>query len=83
MWPRPWKKPGNWVVSLKWWMKANLGKVALIRDPQGSGFTVYEGDQLTHTRTLNEPGTLIWNELHVSNAAKVIPFYEGIFNLDI
>ncbi|WP_431127624.1 VOC family protein [Flagellimonas flava] len=57
-----------------------LGKVALIRDPQGSGFTVYEGDQLTHTRTLNEPGTLIWNELHVSNVAKVIPFYEGIFN---
>ncbi|TMU51002.1 VOC family protein [Flagellimonas algicola] len=60
--------------------KSTLGKVALIRDPQGSGFTVYEGDQLTHTRTLNEPGTLIWNELHVSNAAKVIPFYEGIFN---
>ncbi|MEM9649179.1 MAG: VOC family protein, partial [Bacteroidota bacterium] len=57
-----------------------MGKVALIRDPQGAGFTVYEGDQLTHTRTLNQPGTLIWNELHVSNAAKVIPFYEGIFD---
>ncbi|MCL6268162.1 VOC family protein [Flagellimonas myxillae] len=60
--------------------ESELGKVALIRDPQGSGFTVYEGDQLTHTRTLNEPGTLIWNELHVSNAAKVIPLYKGIFN---
>lgn len=57
-----------------------LGKVALIRDPQGSGFTVYEGENLTHTRTQNEPNTLVWNELHVSDAAKVIPFYEGIFN---
>ena len=57
-----------------------LGKVALIRDPQGSGFTVYEGENLTHTRTQNEANTLIWNELHVSDAANVIPFYEGIFN---
>lgn len=59
-----------------------LGKVALIRDPQGSGFTVYEGENLTHTRTQNEANTLIWNELHVSDAANVIPFYEGIFNWD-
>ncbi|SNZ00923.1 VOC family protein [Flagellimonas pacifica] len=57
-----------------------FGKVALIRDPQGAGFTIYEGNQLTYTRTQEEPSTLIWNELHVSEASKVIPFYEGIFN---
>ena len=57
-----------------------IGKVALIRDPQGAGFTIYEGDQLQATRTQNEHGTLINNELHISNAAAIIPFYEGIFN---
>lgn len=59
------------------------GKVALIRDPQGAGFTVYEGDALQTTRTYDTPNTLIWNELHVSNINNVIPFYNGIFNWDI
>lgn len=58
----------------------DFGKVALIRDPQGAGFTVYQGNSLQVTRTENTPNTLIWNELHISNAEKIIPFYEGIFD---
>ncbi|WP_299522729.1 VOC family protein [Winogradskyella sp.] len=57
-----------------------LGKVALIRDPQGAGFTIYEGDHLKSTRTEGEANTLIWNELHVSDAKNTIPFYESIFD---
>lgn len=57
-----------------------LGKVALIRDPQGAGFTIYEGGTLTSTRTKNEANTLIWNELHVSNTSKVLPFYEELLD---
>ncbi|MCT4629101.1 VOC family protein [Winogradskyella sp.] len=57
-----------------------FGKVALIRDPQGAGFTIYEGDNLKTTRTKNEANTLVWNELHISKAANIIPFYEGIFD---
>jgi len=59
---------------------AGFGKVALIRDPQGAGFTIYEGEKLTSTRTEGSVNTLIWNELHVSDAEKIIPFYEGIFD---
>lgn len=58
---------------------AGFGKVALIRDPQGAGFTVYEGDSITPSRTENQTNTLIWNELHISDASKILPFYEGIF----
>ncbi len=57
-----------------------IGPVALIRDPQGAGFTVCEGENLQATRTQNEIGTLIWNELHISNAATIIPFYQGVFD---
>ncbi|RNC86422.1 MAG: hypothetical protein ED556_09025 [Winogradskyella sp.] len=60
-----------------------FGKVALLRDPLGAGFTIYEGDKLNNTRTKNTKNTLVWNELHVSNANAVIPFYEGIFNWKI
>ncbi len=59
------------------------GKVALIRDPQGSGFTIYEGDYLESTRTQNTPNSLVWNELHVSDADNIIPFYLGIFDWEI
>lgn len=59
---------------------AGFGKVALIRDPQGAGFTIYEGNNLIPTRTKNSENTLIWNELHISNAKNIIPFYEGIFD---
>ncbi|MBW1294800.1 VOC family protein [Aquimarina litoralis] len=57
-----------------------FGKVALIRDPQGAGFTIYEGNNLKNTRTQSTENTLVWNELHVSDVQKIIPFYQGIFN---
>lgn len=58
----------------------SIGSVALIRDPQGAGFTVYEGENLQSTRTKNECNTLIWNELQISDASNVIPFYQEVFN---
>lgn len=54
------------------------GNIALIRDPQGAGFTVYDGGQLDGRRT--ETGTMVWNELHVSDASHVVPFYEALFD---
>lgn len=56
-----------------------IGPVALIRDPQGAGFTIYGGDAL-NTRTQTRTNTLIWNEIHVSDMTKIIPFYAGIFD---
>ncbi|WP_394751055.1 VOC family protein [Spongiimicrobium salis] len=67
------------IVELNYNMEG-FGKVALIRDVQGAGFTVYEGSQLKNTRTENLKNTLIWNELQVSDVEKVIPFYKGLFN---
>lgn len=57
-----------------------FGKVALIRDVQGAGFTIYEGDLLHDSRTTDVPNTLVWNELHVSDIQKVMTFYQGIFD---
>ena len=60
-----------------------IGKVALIRDPLGAGFTIYEGSFFKNTRTTNVPNTLVWNELHTSKLDNAIPFYQGIFNWNI
>jgi len=56
----------------------NNGKIALIRDPQGAGFTVYEGEGLNFAA----PGqsAVLQTELHVSDLDNVIPFYTALFN---
>ncbi len=59
-----------------------IGGVALIRDPLGAGFTVYEGNQL-NSRFENAKNTLVWNELFVSDLTKIQPFYEGLFDWKI
>ncbi|WP_106793347.1 VOC family protein [Aquimarina sp. Aq78] len=61
----------------------NFGKIALIRDPQGAGFTIYQGDKLKNVRTEKTANTIIWNELHVFDSSKIIPFYQGVFNWKI
>lgn len=63
-------------------LEASIGKIALIRDPAGAGFTVYEGNML-NVRTSNVPNTLVWNELFISDVSKVKAFYEGIFHWKI
>ena len=60
----------------------SFGKIALIRDPLGAGFTIYEGNQL-NSRTEDTENTLVWNELFASDASLVIPFYSAIFNWKI
>ena len=57
----------------------SIGRIALIRDPLGAGFVVYEGDYLK-SRFENITNTLVWNELFVSDFSKVKSFYQGIFN---
>ncbi|MEN0002980.1 MAG: VOC family protein [Bacteroidota bacterium] len=58
------------------------GKIALIRDPMGAGFTVYEGDALRQMPS-EQPGGVLYRALQTSNAAKVIPFYEALFDWKI
>jgi len=57
------------------------GNIALIRDPQGAGFTIYDGGKLDSRK--NKAGHMMWNELHVSGTRSVIPFYERLFSWTI
>lgn len=57
------------------------GQFALIRDPLGAGFTVYEGTALDGA--LTGAGGRLGHELFVSDASAVIPFYTGLFGWQI
>ncbi len=57
------------------------GRIALIRDPAGAGFTCYEGDELGGGASTGE-GRRAWHELHVSDAAAIEGFYRAVFGWD-
>jgi len=59
------------------------GRIALIRDPAGAGFTCYEGDDLGGRNDSTTKGRMVWNELHVSDISKVKNFYATLFQWDI
>lgn len=58
-----------------------LSKIALVRDPLGAGFTLYEGPDLGGRKEI--PGHMVWNALYVSDAKSVIPFYRNLLGWDL
>lgn len=58
------------------------GRIALIRDPMGAGFTVYEGEQFNQTKSFFH-GAVIGRELHTSNGNMGVDFYSQLFDWEI
>ena len=52
---------------------------ALIRDPLGAGFSLYEGPELSGRSDTSEHGRMVWNELHVRSIDPVEHFYRELF----
>ena len=57
----------------------DFGRVALIRDPLGAGFTVMDGAASEPPAISTHTGHAQHLGLYVSDAAAVIPFYEALF----
>ena len=58
-------------------------RFALIRDPSGAGFTLYEGPDLKGRDARGRPGCMVWNELHIPSLDRVASFYRDLFDWDI
>jgi predicted enzyme related to lactoylglutathione lyase len=56
--------------------------IALVRDPLGAGFTLYQGEGSGKQPTPSH-GLVMRNELHISSLAKVKTFYEHLFGWQI
>ena len=59
------------------------GRMAVIQDPQGAFFMVWEPRQHTGARLVNAPGALCWNELASSELDASPTFYEGFFGWSV
>ncbi len=59
------------------------GKIALIRDPLGAGFTIYEGEMEAGATGVERGGLRAGHKLHVSSQSAVKEFYETLFDWKI
>lgn len=51
------------------------GRFAVMTDPTGAGFSLWQPGDLTGLGLVNEPGSLIWTELYTTDARAAREFY--------
>lgn len=55
------------------------GRMALVSDPSGAVFGLWQGRDHLGAGFVNEPGTLTWNELHTGDYDGSKEFYSAVF----
>jgi uncharacterized protein len=57
----------------------DAGRMAVIQDPQGAFFMIWEPGEHHGAGLVNVPGALVWNELSTPDVAGATEFYSGLF----
>lgn len=58
------------------------GRMAVIADPQGAVFAIWQPNRHPGAQIVNEPGSLVWNELAARDIAPEPAFYKAVFGWD-
>jgi uncharacterized protein len=61
----------------------DAGRMAVIQDPQGAFFMVWEPRQNIGAELVNAPGALVWNELASNDLDASTAFYSSLFGWSI
>ena len=57
----------------------DVGRMAVIQDPTGAVFAVWQAAKHSGAGIVNVPNSLCWNELGTNDSAKAGEFYTGLF----
>ncbi|HEY6064818.1 MAG TPA: VOC family protein [Thermoanaerobaculia bacterium] len=55
------------------------GRMAVVQDPAGATFSVWEPKAHIGARIVNEPGSFCWNELYTTDPRRASDFYSKLF----
>ena len=59
------------------------GRMAVIQDPTGAAFCLWQAKDHIGYTVINEPGSVCWNELHTRDTAAAAAFYSGLFGYGV
>jgi predicted enzyme related to lactoylglutathione lyase len=57
----------------------DVGRMAVVQDPQGATIFVWEPRSSIGARRVNDPGCLTWNDLNTTDPGAAEHFYAGLF----
>ncbi len=57
----------------------DAGRMAVVADPAGAAFALWEAGEHIGAEVINEPGAFSWSELMTPDPQQVAPFYEAVF----
>jgi hypothetical protein len=57
----------------------NVGRFAMVTDPQGAALNLFKSAQSDQPVVSNEPGHIGWHELHTTDWPKAFSFYTDMF----
>ena len=57
----------------------DAGRMAVVQDPTGAVFSLWEARGHVGSQVLDEPGALCWNELATTDTERARDFYTGLF----
>jgi uncharacterized protein len=57
----------------------DVGRMAVVADPAGAAFGIWQARRHTGAEIVNEPVSLTWNELSTRDTEAAKPFYSAIF----
>ena len=60
----------------------DAGRMSGVMDPSGAFFMLWQAKNHIGGRLVNEPGTLIWNELQTADTATAVAFYKAVLGLE-
>ena len=60
-----------------------FGRMAVLQDPTGAYFNIWQPKDHIGSTVTREPGTFCWADLSTPDASRAVPFYEGLFGWKI
>ena len=61
----------------------DAGRMAILQDPTGAVFTVWQANKNAGIGVVNEPGALCWADLNTPNRDRTAEFYSALFGWTI
>ena len=59
------------------------GRMAVVQDPTGAVFSLWQPKEHIGYKVINEPGAVCWNELYTRDTSAAAAFYSGLFGYGV